>query len=720
MAISFEDVTKLQKDLEIEYAARHRDHKRLRDYWHGRYWETLGAERSGLSSLFADIARQSDTGAPDFKIIHNILHEVCRKYQSFLSPLPMIRVYVDPPESQNRRNQATKKERYLYGLWGQRPLGMKDIVNRIAWYLPLMGDCFLGAFPDVKNKTIRPILRSPENAFPVPSYDGSTLDSVIFKWETTKQQAAKQFPNYNVDKPAKPWIKRKMAGKTNKVEVMEYSDGNEFARWVGTQKVNGVVHNYGFNLFDQLNFVYVPDEPWNMGAVQQIVSMNQAENMLRSLLLQAVLENVFPKYVLIDPSKSPEELDMGPGAVWGVNQGGDVKTLSPPLQALPVQQGFLAENERAIKQGSGVNEANFGQPKGSIVTGKAINEMESSGAGDLVEMVQGIGLGSGLVSWNEKALCMGNKMFKDDTLNVFGYETASTMEIVPKRFSINIKGSELVGSYRNEVVFGPLLGLHEKLVMNLQAMGAGLVSKEHSRNQLGIPDSQAMDEEILGERIQDIVVGAIEQELMAAATPEGAASAEDKALAFLAGATPVSNQSAAPSLPPPGMPPGAPPGAPPGGGGGGMPIANMPGGGQLAAPALRMPGGASFGLPTGGPQGAAPTGQGPGGAPPEPPNPDRITIDEAVQAFQNLQPSGRVFLVGEIVQSHETDDNIEVALTDGSDRQVIADGLPQWSDRLTFHTVSKEPVEPHVEVTPGAVPEAAGEEPDLAALMGQA
>jgi hypothetical protein len=709
MAIDYDNVSKMMKDLEIEHMQRHSDHRKLRDYWHGRYWQTLNNERSSLSSLFRDIARSQDTGSPDFKIIHNILHEVCRKYQSSLSPLPMIRVYVDPPESRTRRMQATKKERYLYGLWGQKPVPMKNIVNQMAWYLPLMGDCFLGTFPDMKNKTIRPILRSPEVAFPVQSYDGQNLDSVIFKWETTRTQAAKTFDNYDPDASNNRFgLKRKV--KKEKVTVMEYSDGNEFARWIDTQKVNGVEHDYGFNLFDQVNFLYVPDEPWNHSAVEQAVSMNEAENVLRSLMLQAVVENVFPKYILIDPSKSPEELDMGPGAVWGVNAGGDVKTLAPPLQALPVQQGFLADQERAIKQASGMNDANFGSPRGSIITGKAINEMESSGSGDLIEMVQGIGLGGALVSWNEKAICLGRKMFADDTINLSGYETASSLEIRPQYFTINIKGSELIGSERNEVVFGPLLGLHEKLVMNLQAMGAGLVSKEHSRNQLGIPDSQAMDEEIMGERVTDMVLGMIEQELMASATPEAAASAEDRALAFLKGATPVSNESAAPSLPPPGGPVGAPPGAAPPGGGGGPPIAQMSGGGQMMGRAMQMPPGAPL---------AGAQGQGAPAATEAPaPQSDRVTLDEAVKSFQALDGiRGRVFLVGAIVQESETSDNIEVALTDSSDKQTINDGLPVYAGRLTFHTVNKEPVEPHVEVTPGAVPQQAGTEPDLTAML---
>jgi hypothetical protein len=97
-------------------------------------------------------------------------------------------------------------------------------------------------------------------------------------------------------------------------------------------------------------------------------------------------------------------------------------------------------------------------------------------------------------------------------------------------------------------------------------------------------------------------------------------------------------------------------------------------------------------------------------------------LNDAVPAFQQVQGlQGRVFLVGEIVQQGGTTDEVEVALTDGGDRQVIADQVP-FKGRLRFHSVEGEPTEPFVEVTPGAdpVPQGLGGAPSGASAGGAA
>jgi hypothetical protein len=717
LAITLKEAQAIKLELEPEYQTRHEAFRRLRGYWGGQeYWRATDREASGIASIFRDLRGTSTNVGPDIKLVNNLLQEVCVKYQSFLSGLPMIRVYREPGTNLDlKERQANKKERYLYGTWNQRPYSMKSVVSDLAWYLPLMGDTFLGAFPDVDNKIVRPIVRGPENAYPIMSYDGTNLDAVIFAWKEPESKIARKFPNYtlqaDLNKGRTRFIgRRRQRQESNpKVEILEFSDQDEFARWAGEQKLNGVEHNYKFNLFDQIQFIHIPGEPWGHGAVEQAVGMVEAQNAMYSLVMQSMLDNVFPQLVLEDPSKAPEEIERGAGAVLPLNPGGKAYYLNPPSGILGVQSGFINDTERKIKQATGMPEASFGSFEGGVthVSGKAINEMQGAGTGSMIEMVQGNGIGTGMVSFNEKAIMLAQTLFKNDTMKLAGFETGSAMAIVPRYFSDNIKGSELVGSCRNEVVFSPHLNLHEKLVMGLQGLGAGLWSKQYVREQTGIPDSEAMDEEIMGEKVQEIILGSIEQSLLAQPDAQGAASAESQALAFLQGATPATNGNAAPSLP------SAPPAGPLGQGGpppGGPPIGPLgTGGGQAMAPALQLPPGAALG--------PEPQGQGPGGAPPAQ-NPNTIKLDEAVKAFQALSGlKGKVYLVGEIVQNSETNDDIEVSITNPDDKQVITDGLPQWAGRITFHTISKEPIEPHIEVTPGAVPEQKGEAPDLSALM---
>ena len=676
MATSYETVMELKNSLEGEYRSRHEAFAKLRDFWHGRYWQRADSEVSGIESVFRDLtARQSDVG-PDIKLVHNILQEVCVKYQTFLSPLPMIRCYVDPPGSQQRRDQANLKERFLYGTWSEGK--MAKVLADVGWYLPLFGHAYLGAFPDLDANLTRPVLRSPEHAFPIPSYDLRGTDGVIFCWKVSESAIARQFQKYTRRSDRKKGAYRLIPNKMRpgssdpQVEFVEFSDSNEWQRWADGVKLNGVEHKLGFNLFEEMKFISVPDEVWGHGAVEQAVNLVEMGNALYSLMFQAVLENVFPRLVLEDPSKAPEEIETGPGAVLPLNPGGKAYFLHPEAGLIQNQTGFLSENERAIKQATSMPDVNFGQFKASIVTGKAINELQGAGTGSVVEMVQGVGIGSALVAFNEKAIVQAQRMFRDEPINLHGVRPGSLAELNPRQFSLTIKGKQLVGAPRNDVVFAPHLSMHEKIVMGLQMAGAGLVSKQWQREQVGIPDSQAMDEEIYGEAITDAVLGFY----IGALDPSNPEVTEQQGTQYInggGGGGPIDPAAAAPP-----------------------PLLGMSG------PADVLPPGA---IPAPGP--AAPAGAAPAPAP----APQGVVLDQAVSVFQQAQGVvGRVFLVGEIVQTGRTEEEVEVAVTDPADKNTLTAAVPF---ELAFTVVTDVPGEPHIEVTPGAQPLQAGEEPTL-------
>lgn len=682
MTITLDDVREQLERQKVEHMERHDEHRRLRDFWHGRHWEMVdGTGARTLETLFRDLGSQSDVG-PDAKIVHNIVQQICVKYQTYLSPTPMIRVYTDPPESDQRKAQATLKERALYALWSD--VGMSRILSQIAWYLPLMGDCFLGIHPDFDRSVPVPLLRSPEHAYPTPSFDGRTLDSIIFAHKIRESVAKSTFPSYT---PASRKAKRgrNRVSTDPLVEVIEYSDRNCWYRWVDGQRINGSEHKYGFNLYQQIPFIYVPDETWNHGAVEQIAGMNLMHDALLSLLFDATLQNVYPTRIIEDAAKLPETLDRGVGAVWPVNAGGKVYDLAPPVQALTAQVGFMENNVRNMEQTAGMPPVNFGQsPASSIVTGKAINELQGAGSGSLVEMVQGSNVGPVLAGWNSSALFMWQTTFRDEKVEIGGMVPTTQFDVRGRMTTVSFKGKQIVGSQNNDVVFSPAMQQHEKLVMVLQARGAGLVSKAYSREQIGIADSNAMEEEMIAETVSDAVIGAALNSLQQDPSADNAQQVEQRAFAQLQGATgpPPAEQQGQPgsplmlqNMPPPSAPGAAPPGA--------------------ASPA---------------PAGQPPLPAGVGSAPALPPGPptgqsqsDRtVTVDQVAQAVSGAQVAGKVFIVGELAVRGQTDGDIELAVTVPDDRDPLAQALGDLRARTTFHVVAKEPSEPHLDVTPGA------------------
>lgn len=569
MSTSYDDALALRRELEDDYRTRHAAFRSLRKYWQGDYWSVADKESHAITSVFHDwAARTSDVG-PDIKLVFNVVQAVCNKYQTFLTPLPQIRIPVDPPETDNRKAQAVRKQRYLYGCWNDESLPMSKVFNQAAWYLPLMGDCYLGAWPDMQKSRPCPLMRSPECAYPIRGFDGDE-EGVIFSWKVKESRIKKTYPEYQTrDERIRASGGSRSYTKTGNdtdltVEVLEYSDKIQWSRWIDGQEMNSVEHNLGFNLFEHLKFISVPDDVWGHGAVEQVINLNEMGNALYSLLFEAVIENVFPRLILEDAAKAPEEIATGPGAVIPLNPGGKAYFLNPPVQALGAQESFLGLNEHNIKQMAGMPEVSFGEsPASSIVTGKAINELQGAGTGSMIEMVQGIGLGLGVEAWNEKAIIIGQTMFRDDKISLYGREV-DPISIRPKTFTMSIRGSELIGSPRNELVFSPALSMHEKVVMGLQMAGGGLVSKKWQREQAGIPDSEAMDEEIFGEAIAAAVLGNMLQQFSQDPQPGNVQKVEEEAFGFMMGSTPAAEPHPLTQLPQPGqVGPGAP--QPPGG-----------------------------------------------------------------------------------------------------------------------------------------------------------
>lgn len=669
--ISYTDARTLLQELEPEYAERHLAHKKLRLFWQGRYWDDT--KSVSLANLFRDQSDKPSDYGPDYKLVRNLIFDVCVKYQAFLSGLPMIRTFVERPDSRLAQARADLKERVLYATWGQA--NMNQTLNRISWYGPLMGDSFLGIWPDFDDCCVDAVIRSPQFAYPVQNFDGEKLDAILFCWKTTQRKAQRAFPNWDGKTTSAPVPVGEYSAQPQNatVEILEYSDSKQFVRFVGGQMVNGIEHNLGFNLFDQVPFIQVPGEPWNHGAVEQSVNLVEAGNALWSLQMQAAIDAAFPRLHLNDPMKFGETIDTGPGAILVSNPGGKAEYLIPPSSVAGVE--MLQEYERAVKQDTSMPDVSFGNFEGSIATGKAINALQGAGTGSLVEMVQGVGHGVALTNWNEKALTMYQRMFSDDQIYLQGIRPSSTLDINPRQFSVSFKGKEIVGSPKNEVTFGPYIDMHTKMVMGLQGLGAGIFSKEYVRQQVGVADSEEMQEAITKEVLEEAFITALVNELTAGPTAENVDSSLASATGFLEG-KPVRAPLHAPLAQSPA------PAAPPAPAAGGPAFGSLPGGGQTVSPPLALP------------QGAPPPQQLAPGAQAAPPASSTVSLQQAQGTFAQVQLAGRAWLVGQIVAQGRAD-TVEVAIIDPADQEALQQAA---SFQVAFHIVSGEPQEESVEI----------------------
>lgn len=675
--ISYDDARDLYRLLETKQARRHSELRALRRYWQGDYWVDMEG-REGVSSvaqLFRDLkGNQSDLG-PDLKLVHNILQEVCVKYQTFLSPVPMVKTFIDPPYSDKRRVQSTKKERAIYGTWwaNRMPVRMAEI----GWYLPLMGDCFVGIWPDFTRKIPRLLIRSPEIAYPVVGFDGQGLDALMFRWEADQAAVKRQYPNYIPGPPPRgkyPWSSRSNQGGERKVEILEYSDANWYCMWAGDQVLKSINHGFGFNLYSQMSFIPVPGEAFNHGAVEQIVNLVEMGNALHSLMFQATLENVFPTLVIKNPSQAPETIMRGAGSVIPVGENGSVDYLTPPVQALGVQMAFLRDNQDKVLEAAGMPRTQFGQaPTTSVATGRSIDVLNGAGTGSTVEMVQGVGIGPQLVEWNEHALFMYQNLWDKDTIYLYGTERQSIADLTGHQFSFSFKGAEIVGSTRNEVVFNPHMSENEKMVQVLQGVGGGLWSKRYAREQMGVSDNDAMVDELFEERMHDILLDALAVELQQA--PDQAATVSAQGASYI-------ETGRLPSVV------RAP--APPQGGPGAATFPGAPGG--VATPPFPLPQGSAeqAGAP---PVAAPPTGA------PAPLTGAPVTLQAAQRAFANVQLQGQAWLIGEIAATGKAQ-TVEVAVTQRADEQTLQQAA---KFPVTFHVVTGEPKEQHVPLAAQAV-----------------
>jgi hypothetical protein len=716
------DIVELMDILEGRLGDTHRTYLHLRHFWEGKMWLDEQSMTRSLVSVFRDLRHggaEADS-EPDVRVTLPLTEAIVAKFMALLTPPPQIDVITPPIGFNGLRKEETcralgdQNEKFLYGTWEQNRV--RKIFGRQSFYLPLMGSCFVGAHPNFDSHTIQYLLRSPEFAYPVWDHGFNNLRYMGFRWKVPSDVAIETYGQdvmgyvdvQGAGKGVKEMLGLKPKSDRPLIDIIEFWDDNSKTLIIAGKLFKQVNHNMGFVPWVMPSFYDVPDQPFGKGVIEGNAALLQKMNVLDSLELQSVIENVFARLVIINPAVLPEDIDNGPGGVIPVGQGGDAKWLTPPAATTDLSASY-GRSMDSLQRGTHLPGSMYGEGVAtSITTGKAQHE-STLPTGNVIDYVQG-NIADAWQRMNEYTIDMAGKIFPNKSVVYFGRQyTKDGIFSQPEKFRVELKGSDLAGWTRQELTFQPLLNMHEKVVIGLQLGGGGLVSKRWQRDQIGIVDNNAMEEEILAEMKRDQITASLLGQAQSGAIP---ADYVEQAFLALEKGAPVPPPPAAAASPPPGGAAGPPPGPPQPGV---LPPPPVPGGaGPAAPPPGPMPaaGGTLQGQGPGVPPPGAPPVPGPDGGPPMPtPSQSyKFSLQGAIGDFQRLKKiQGQIWLAGEIVQKGGTNDNVEVVISEPIDKSTIIHGLPdEYHGHLQFRVSHELPKEPHIEVTPGSKASVAG------------
>jgi hypothetical protein len=299
------------------------------------------------------------------------------------------------------------------------------------------------------------------------------------------------------------------------------------------------------------------------------------------------------------------QLAIGPNTVIRSNQARDIHRVQ-----LEVPASIWAEDqalEKEIRLGARYPESRTGNVDASVITGRGVQAL-MGGFDTQVKTAQAV-FANALQDVLSLCFQMDEKLWGDQQKEIQATENGQPYTIKYR------PASDIKGEYGVDVSYGLMAGLdpNRALVWGLQALGAGLLSKQQVRKNLPVSMNVVQEEQIIDtEKMRESLLEGISA--YAQAIPAFAQSGQDPSQIITSISTAITRRKAGDSIEdaasvafkPPAPPPGAPAGAeaqPPEGG--------MPGQGP---PPAGGPGGVQ---PGGEPQGVAPgqAGMGPGGRP---------------------------------------------------------------------------------------------------------
>ena len=535
-------------------------------------------------------------------------------------------IQVPPPiDTEEGRKFADKEEKLLWTIW-QRNSPAK-LMQGMSVFKNLYGGAPINIHPDPKKNILRFTLGEPKNFHPVLSSNDETIfDEVYFTKSVSRENVSKLYGEKLEGDPLET------------VDVLYYWNKNEYAVEYDRKLLFYFEHNWGFVPWVVVVQKPYPNELLGASTIKWVLALNKYINELMSDYAEIIHYNAYPIVVGEGTGQTTETWLTGPNAYNEIKKGGKVSILESARPSLPLDNQIVrAKNDLDIGTGlpGGVM---HGKVEHSIGSGKVITGLT---AGTEIRIVSRQALMSdALQRMNQYSLKIIEKENLTGSSVIRGQRKGKTYAF---KFS-----KETIKGYYENIIRWPI-GLWDypsKVVTVLQLVGAKLMSKYTGMEILGTRSPVDEQKRIADELMADLKMQAAMQQAQAPAPTGGElGSAEGEPI----------KETGEPALPPDAE--------------------------KETIEAERMDKGATIRKR---PKGRPKKGR------PEPESVERVTLDEVSQALRNVPNlKGDVYLYGSLITDGYTDNDIDLLLTDLSDKTAIINALPQWRGRFNFKKIAK-------------------------------
>jgi hypothetical protein len=454
--------------------------------------------RAGNYELIAPDAFSQDWPKP---IIANFLQSAAMDMAESLAPLPSLTCASGSMVSESAKERASKRQKIGANYWEQSKLA-KFSVNAADWFftagfLPILVE------PDFDRGL--PMIRfdDPYMAYPeVDRYGTCHTYTKVLRY--TARELANMFPEQE-SRLCYDRYGRDVS--TVEVEVVRFTDKHCTVMYAanvdtGYGKKENILLTSADNRCGRTPVAIAQraslDGQWR-GQYDDAIWVQIARAKMASLALEAGMKAVEA------PMAVPEdmvEFAIGPDAVLRTQSPEKIRRISMevPQSAFAMDQRLDMEAMRSTRY----PEARSGNISASVITGRGVQEL--MGSFDSMISTAQTQLGDALAEATSIAFEMDEKCFGGVSKKIVGISAGAPYELTydPAK-AIN-------GAYECEVTYGLMAGLapNNAVVMMLQLLGAGLVSKESVQRQLPFDvDPIEMNRAITMERGRDAMLEGI-------------------------------------------------------------------------------------------------------------------------------------------------------------------------------------------------------------------